>query len=293
MGLSTPQSIYGIHNFTFFNRTTRVPVGILKVIGNANIALSGSFNDLFGGSSRFPWDSEAGVLDTTISLNTKQFETFLFEKALGATSTTESADTTGDVSTLTNQKGTSVVASTGIATATIKSGGNAELKTGLYVVKAVSATTVDVYCMSDIDFDVGTDKTFVNDTLKITASPLTITQSMAVEIPDFGVELTGGAGTIALVADDTAYFYVRKINAGAHLITVGSSNQSFSEFGVLWTAQRKSNGDVFELFAPRVKAIGMPLPLSEQAWATADISMKCLYDSSEDCVYKVRRVLGA
>lgn len=291
MGLSAPQTIFGIHSFTFFNRATKLPIGILKAVGKVEANLGGSFVDLNGGSSRFAWDSEPGLLNFEIKLQSKSFESFLYQPCLGGSAVTTGAEATGNVTTLTNQKGTSVKsATTGIATATAKSGSEADLKDGLYVVKAVSATTVNVYCMSDVDFGQGTAETFVDDNLKITAAALTITATTGVDVPGFGLTLTGGSGTIALVTGDTAYFYVRKENSGNDVITVGASPQVFTEFGCFWASQKKADGNVTDIYVPRAKAIGLPLNFSEMAWATADITIKGLYDSTDNCVFTQRNI---
>lgn len=294
MTLSAPKTIYGVHSMTLFNRTTFEPFGTMKVLGSLETTLNGDFNKLYGGSSRYPWDAEAGQLDVMINATVKEFPNFAFEKFLGGSVTTGSAEASGNVGSLANKVGTSVFeAATGIATATAKSGSEADLKDGLYVVKAVSATTVDVYCNSDVDFDKGTDKAFEDDLLKITASALTITTTTAVEIPGFGVELTGGSGTIALVTDDTAYFYVRKVNDGYDIITVGQSTQSFPEFGAELVAQKKADGDTFRIWCPKCKGISLPMSLNEAEWINSTVNIQCLYDDVENAVFKVHRIRGA
>lgn len=291
MSLSAPQTVYGVHSLTLYNRSTLLPYGIIKVLGSLSFALSGDFNDLFGGSSKFAWDSESGVIDASLTGTIKELPNFAFERFLGGSATQNAAEASGNVGTLTNKYGTSVVdASTGVATATAKSGSETDLKDGLYIVKAVSATTVDVYCLADYDFDTGTDKAFEDDTLKVTASPLTVVASTAVEIPGFGVELTGGSGTIGMTADDTAYFYVRKINTGSDLITIGQSTAVFPDFGALLASQKKGNGDTFETQLFNCKAIGLPISHNEADWLNSDITIKALYDATENAVAKFRRI---
>lgn len=293
MPLSKPQLLYGVHSLTLYNRETYEPYGIMKVLGSLSTALTGQFNDIFGGSSRYPWDSEAGVIDTALTGTIKELPNFAFEKFLGASSTENAAETTGNVGTLTNKKGTSVMsATTGIASVAAKTGSEADLKSGLYVVKAVTTSTVNVYCMSDYDFDEGVDKEFQDDDLSLLASAVTITATSATELTGFGLELTGGSGTIGLTAGDTAYFYVRKVNTGSDLITVGSSTSVFPEFGAILASQKRGNGDTFEIQLFRCLAIGLPISLNEQDWLNADITIKALYDSAENCVMKMRRIRG-
>lgn len=294
MALSSPRTIYGIHNVTFFSRSTRLPFGIMKCIGSLSFDFSGEMTDLYGGSQKYPWDSETGVLNSAISLSVKEFPDFGYQYLLGATVSENEAEASGNCGTLTNQYGTSVVsATTGVATATAKTGESAELKDALIIVKAVSATTVDCYAVSDVDFATGTDKTFVNDDCKITESPLTIATDTAVEVPEYGIELTGGTGTIAMTEDDTAYVWTRKINDGSSLITLGKSTAEFSSFGLHVASQKKGSGDVSELVAWNCKGIGMPHAFTEQEWMNAEINIRALYDSDEDAVAYLRHIKAA
>ena len=146
--------------------------------------------------------------------------------------------------------------------------------------------------MSDVDFNTGTDLEFEDDNLKITASPLTITAATAVEIPGTGVELTGGSGSIALTVGETAYLYTRKVNGGSEIMTLGSALQEFPEFGVMFTSQKKANGDTFQGQFFRCKGIGLPLGLNEAVWLETDITIKALFDSAQGKVGELRRVYG-
>ena len=266
----------------------------MKCIGSLSFDFSGDFNDLYGGSSKYPWDSESGVLNSSISLSVKEFPDFGYQYLLGATVSENSAEASGNCGTLTNQYGTSVVsATTGVATATAKSGESAELKDALLIVKAVTSTTVDVYAVSDVDFSTGTDKTFEDDDCKITATPLTISTGAAVEVPDFGIELTGGSGTIGMTEDDTAYVWTRKVNDGSSLITLGKSASEFSSFGLHVASQKKGSGDVSELVAWNCKGIGMPHSFTEQEWMNSEINIRALYDSDEDAVAYLRHIKAA
>ncbi len=295
MGLSAPKPVYGIHSLTLYDRANWMPFGIIKVLGDLAFDLSGDFNDLYGGSFKFPWASESGVLSAGLEGTIKEIPNFAFEKFLGASTTANAAESSGNVGTLTNQEGATCVAATGIATATALSGSEADLKDGLYVVKVVGSSpsvTVDVYCMSDVDFDKGTDKVFEDDELKITATPLTITLGGDTTVPGYGFKLTGGGSAIAMDEDDTAYVYIRKINSGSDLITIGQSNPTFPAFGCFVNSQKTSEGHNFEIQMFNCSAIGLPIPLTEADWMNADINIRAIYDANENAVAKYRRILG-
>ena len=244
-----------------------------------------------GGSQKFAWAVEDGSIKAEMSLKFSQFEDFMFTLFLGATPTPVAADADGSCSLIANKYGTSVVAGTGLASVQGKAGSEASMKFGKYVVKATDATHVDVYFSSDADLGRGVAGTMQNDLLKITATPLVIATATAVEVPNFGITLTGGAGVIALVAGDTATFEVLPIHSGSSSVVIGAAaNQTFPEFGAIVMAQKRGNQELFELDCYRCKAAGMPLGFEQNAFAEAEVKVKCFYDSALDGVFKVRAV---
>lgn len=297
MPLSDPRTIFGIHQMTAVSRTTGLPLGTIKVLASAESNREREQVDLFAGSNPNQWDSEDGNINSDITLMVKEFNPFLFELA-GYTKTTNSAEATGGVSALTNKVGTSVFsATTGVASAEVVSNAETALKTGRYIIKAVSATTVDVYAVFDNDFskvdsdgsadaDHDAALTYVDDLLKITSSALTITTDTAVDIPNTGLTITGGSGTIAMTTSDVAYFDVRKINTGSYIYTYGS-NPTTVEFEMWLSSQVKSNGEFVQHMFPRVKMSSMPSGLSEKAWSESSIAIKVLYDSTAGYSHKM------
>jgi hypothetical protein len=289
MSLSDPRSFYGIHSFSPYSRTDGTFYGIVKCIGKSSLALSGDTTELRGGSNRFAWAVEDGAINAELSITPKSYEDFLFTIFLGKAPTATGADSTGAVSTITNKKGTSVVAATGLASAGIKSGGKADLKFTKYVVVAASATTVDVYAGSDIDFARGTDGDYINDSLKI-ASGLSVTASTGTDVTGFGLTLTGGAGSIAMVTGDSATFEVKPNSLKSMSVTIGGLNDVFPEFGSLIVAQRRGNQEMMELDVFRCKGIGLPLGFEEKKWSEAELKAKCFFDSARSGVFSIRHI---
>ena len=286
MAKSQPRIIYGVHSATPYDRATGLPYGTMEVLAGSSFSLTGELTQLNGGSQRFPVAVEDGTISAELSLKPKEYPDFLFELFLGKAPTKNSSEASGNASTILNKNGTSVVAATGIATVSVKVGSESDAKFGKYIVKAVSATTVDVYAITSVDFGRGTAAVFRDDALKITSSPLTITTSSAVTVPNFGIELNGGAGTIAMVVGDTAEYDVRSINAGSIEVVVGGSSDVFPEFGVIAISQKRGNGGMFELDIFRVKAIGLPFNLEEKAFSEAEVTANAFYDSVKNGVFK-------
>lgn len=293
MTLSRQQAVFGIHSVCAYNPDTLLPYGIIKVLGTMTFNLTTENIPLQGGSSRFPWEIENGVSAAEGSFLAREVPDWIFEAFLGSAATTNAAEANAGATTLTNIYGTSVVnASTGIATVGVKSGSEADVKGGLYVVKAVSSTTVDVYHMSDVDFLRGTDLAFVNDSLKITSSALTITASTAVTIPSCGLELTGGSGTIGMTTGDTAWFDARGQNEGSTTVTVGAANEIVPTIGLFCAAQQKGNNEIFMLDIMRAKVGGFPFSFNEKAWMESEVPIQAFYDTTRNGVFRYMRIKG-
>lgn len=292
MSLSRHQAIFGIHSIAAYNPDTFEPYGIAKVVGAFSFNQAGESIPLNGGASLNPWEVENGVIESTGSLTLREFPDWLFQSFMGNAATTGAAEAGGGATSITNLGGSSVVAATGIASVGVKSGSEADVKTGIYMVKAVSATTVDVYALTDVDFARGTDLTFQNDSLKITASALTIATGTAVTIPNTGLELTGGVGTIGMTEGDTAWFDSRSINSGYTTATIGGSNSTYVDVGLVCAAQKKGNGEVFLIDICRAKVNGVPFPFSEKAWMESEVNFSAFYDSTRDAVFRYMRVNG-
>lgn len=292
MSLSAPRIVFGIHSISPYSRADHLPYGILKVIGSASLSLQAAVEQLYGGSSRFAWAAESKTIATEMTCKVKAYPGFLFQLWLGATVTDNAAEASASASTLTNFKGSSVKsATTGIASVSVLAGSEADVKFGKFVLKATDATHVDVYLASDLDIDRGTDGVYQSDLLKITASPLAIATTTDVNIPSFGLKLTGGSGTIALVAGDTATFSSRPINSGSSDIAVGKDPTSIPAFGSILLAQKRATAEMFEIEAYNCIGSGLPIPMDEFAFSVTELKVTCLYDSVQNRVFDIRTVV--
>ena len=291
MALSTPQALFGVHSVTAYNPDSRKPFGTAKVVGSISFANTGEIIDLFGGSNPYPFKKETGVIDASGTFVFREYPDWAFEAFLGKAATTNAAEALGSVDTITNRLNATVVAATGIASVGVKAGSETDLKSTRYVVVAASATTVDVFAMSDVDFGVGTDLTFQDDLLKITASPLTIATATDVDIPNTGLELTGGAGAIAMTTGDTASFISRAINDGSTEVIIGSTTQTFIDVGLVFHGQRQKDGTVMSLDIFRALGIGIPFNFTEKAFSDVEIPWGAQFDSTRNGVFDYIRVL--
>ena len=288
MGLSKPRTIFGVHSFSPYNRSTGEPFGIAKVLAGSTFTIAGELVELFGGSNKFAWAVEEGNVNADIALSVKQVEDWMFELFLGK-KPTASGSGAGSVSALVAKNG-DLIAVDGLASVGVLGGSEADLKFSKYVVKAVSATTVDVFAYSDVDFNRGVDKVFEDDLLKITATALTVVAATPVTIPDFGLELTGAAGPIAMTVGDTAEFEVLPPSDKSMEVIIGGSSDTFPVFGAMMVAQQRGDGEMFEIDAFQCKGSGLPLGLAEKAFGEPEIAVKAFYDADKNGIAKIRWV---
>lgn len=291
MSLSNPRILFGVHSISPYSRTDKLPYGILKVIGSANLALTSDLEQLYAGSNKYSWAAESKTVSTELTAKVKAYPGFLFSLFLGATVTDAGVDTAGTVSTLTNFNGTSVFsATTGIALVAVVSASKANLKFGKYVVKALTTTTVGVFLLSDIDIGRGTDAVYVDDTLQLTESTITIAMGADNTLTDLGIKFTGGSGTIGMTVGDTATFDVLPPSSKSSQIVVGKSTDSFPNFGALLLSQKRATGEMFEIDAHNCIGGGLPIAMEELAFSQPELKMSCLYDSSLDRVFSMRSI---
>ncbi len=276
MALSAPRSLFGIHSVSPYSRT-----GVAS-----GDAVEGTFGLTFSkvGTPAFTTGDTAEM-----SLAFSEYPDFVFELFLGNAPTSNSAETGGSVSGFANVKGTTVKdAANGIDVVELTSGDTADLKFGKYIIKATGANTFDLFLSSDIDMGRGTDGSYLSDDLKI-ASALSVASGDAVE-GTFGLTFSK-VGTPAFTTGDTAEFYIRPINTSSMDVTIGATaNQTFPNFGAVLYAQKKGDGQMLEIDAFNCKAVGMPINQQRNAFSAAEVTVKMLYDSAKDGVFKVRFV---
>lgn len=291
MSQSEPRQIFGVHSLTPYRLANKAPYGYFKVLEDSTLSLSTELVDNNGGSNPFPWATEAGKSSGELSLKFNELPDFAFELFFGKAATSNAGEANGNVSTLTNVKG-SPVASVGLASVAALSGSEANLKFGKYLVVVASATTIDIYGYTDVDASRGSSYPFQNDLLKLTPSALTITTGGNTDVTALGLRFVGGAGTIGMTTGDTAEFEVRPQNSASMTVVIGESGVTAPEFGAIILAQKRSSGEMVEVDAYRCRAPGIPLGFAEKAWAKNEAKAKLLYSTTRNGVARVRTAIG-
>jgi len=284
--------IYGNHEIAFFNPFDAMRYGSLKIIGNISFSRSAERSKLEGGSRDDGWRAENGLVTNELSITASEYSSFLWTTLEGLAPTVNAAEASGSVSTLKNVKGTSVAdAATGIAVVQVESGEEAELKFASIVLKAITATTVNAFAYSDQDFGRGTPLIILDDAGKINESPLTITTGGATtSIPNLGVEIVGGSGTIGMTPGDTAIFDVRPINSGSRIAKTGDDAANVNEFGLVITSDRQSNNVRHELTFYKVVGKGLPINFNRKEFSEWEATLEPFYDEVNKCVGRFRTV---
>jgi len=277
MSLSNPIQSFGVSQATIEDRTTH-DISPLVILGEVKSELSQELIDNYGGSNPFPWASAPGKADGSLSITVKQYDVNILKyfAPFIASALTEntSGDAAGATVNLANVTGTSVFnATTGIAsvapTATLSP------VFGDYILKAVSATTIDVYLDNQLD-----GVSYINDALKINATPITIPGTGGtVTIPSTNITLTGGSGAVAMTIGDMARFNARPINSYNYEFLIAKTGSAFREFGIKIFAEKIGSG-YRVLHLPRVIANGVPINFPEKEWSTFDATLKILFDST-------------
>lgn len=289
--LSNPRLFFGVHSVAFYSRLDGTFYGILKVLQSSSLQLSGTLVPLKGGSNKWPWAVEEGPISSQLNLKFSQYEDFVYQLFGGATPTEGGADALGAASTLTNVFGSSCKQSTtGVASVSVITGSEGDLKYGKYVLKVITTTTVQVYCSTDADFGAGTAKQYASDILALSATNFTITSGADTVLTGFGLKLTGGSGAIAMTVGDTASFEVKPKNTANSILLLGAVESVFPEFGAM-VYGKKRNGELVEVDCPRVKGEGVPLNFDEDKWSQADVKAMVMFDAVLNYAARIRTVI--
>lgn len=127
--------------------------------------------------------------------------------------------------------------------------------------------------------------------LKINSSPLTITDAGGVTaLADFGIELIGGSGTVALTTGDTASFSVRPPNSKSMDVVVGGAFDVVPEIGLVLYSQQRGTSEMFEIDCFRVKLSSLPFGFTKFEFATAEITAQAFYDTTRNGILSIRSI---
>lgn len=282
MSIEKVRDFFGVRYLIPYNRTTKKPLAVLRVIGEFSYENSIEAVNLLGGHADAPWDTEYSQPQPAITGTVREYPAELFQLMETSTVTENSAEASGalDVSP-TNGQGTSVINSTnGIATLSITTA--ADLIFGQYVLVATGTQTLDLHINGLVD-------AFDNIEARVVEG-ISTTTAGSVAISGYGITLTV-VGTPNYTIGDTGYVDIRPINTGSTEIVVGTGTVP-SNFGCRCIFPRKSDGVLHYIDIFNIAARGMSWGATSREFSETQINWTPLVES-DGSIYKMVRVLGS
>lgn len=279
MARELKQIMFGIKAIVPYNRQTLKPYGIAEVVGSGGLDLTGEVIALQGGSSRYPWQNAHGFIEPKITINFKEFPSFLYNIALGVTPEIKAA-ADGLIENTANVVGSGLFSATGKIIREINITDKSNLKFGKYIVQYnAGGPSIDVFASSDIDAGLGNSPlTLFDDFLKINEMPIDVAQGADIAIPQLGVTLdvaTTAEGFDATAADDGDSFAFEIIPPSDFYrdVVIGKAQDLFPDFGLYMFAEK--GGDLSALFidAFKCKMNGLPHTLTEKAYSEGEVTI--------------------
>ncbi len=282
-----PLTNFGVHQVTFTDIVDPSIMGTGKIIDNVTPDNNQEMIDLTGGSSAYPWASAPGLASGEIALVLKQYDAAIL-KFLNSNLADESniienssGEAGGNTSVIINGKGISVVSVTGIDLIAVDGATVNSLAFGDYAARAVSATTIDLF----LNTDISGKAPYIDENLKITATPITLPGSGATVISN-GIEFTSGASATALVVGDVATFSIRPVNTYNLTNFIGKLGAAPKEFTVDIFSENV-NGRIRQATYPRViAAAGGNLKFLTKEFSMIETTLKILQPCTVDYVGK-------
>lgn len=284
MAIEKVRDFFGIRYVIPYNLTTKKPLVVLRAVGEISFENDIEAVELLGGHVEAPHDVEYGQPSPTLTGTVREYPAELFEIMETVTVTENSAEASGNVTSPTNNQGTSIFsASNGISNVTANPSLLTSLVFGEYVFVATAAQTLDLHIN-------GLEGEFLDMEAKVVEG-ISTTASGSVQIDAAGIVLTV-VGTPAYTIGDTMTVEVRPINTGSTQVLVGAGT-SPSNFGVRCIFPRKTDGVLHYIDIFNVSGRGMPWKGVSREFSEFDLNWKPVARASDGAVYQMVRVLGS
>jgi hypothetical protein len=261
----------------------------MRVLQGSTFNLEGSDVELFGGSNNFSWAVEQGDINASFEFSVSEYPNWLFEVFGGKAPTVGTAEASGNITTLTNKSGSSMVGAAGLL-GTITASTPANLKFGKYVVQATAADAFKVYGLSDVDFGRGAALDFTNDTMELAEFTSVVGSGSTHVVAGLGITFTTGASAAAFVSGDTAIFEIRPVNTFNRSVKIGGISDTFPEFSAVLYLQKRASGAVIQCDVYKLKASGLSIGAERKAFSQNDYTALASYDSQENAVFEFKEV---
>lgn len=262
--------LFGAKAIIAYNRKTLKPLGIYRAITTMEFTREQEAVTLEAGHHNGPHAVEAGAVANGITGTIMEFPNFSFTELDNATQEDITGeDTSGVTENLANKNGTSAFdATTGIASVSVITNSESLLPFGRIVLVVASVTTVDVYLLGDT----ASGEIPVTNELTLLAAGVAIPGTGGtIDIPAFGLTLTGGSGSIGMTVDDTAVFDSRPANSLTTKITM-ADNSDIKLVGMVFVWPKSAEGRQTIVDFPKVSISGMSFNGNTRAFAETEFS---------------------
>ena len=286
--------LFGAKAMIAYNRCTLEPLGIFRAISTMEYTREQEQVTLEAGHRNGPFAVEAGAVTNSITATVMEFPDFYYTKLDNATKAeTLGEDATGFVGAIANKKGVSIVnATTGIASVSIiaASEDKVPFSKAIVVVGTAVANEVDIYLLGDVT----SGGIPVVDELTLIASAVVIPDTGGtVDLADYGITITSGSGSIALVEGDSAFFESRPANIKTTKITM-QDNSDIKNVGLLFVWPKNSDGKQTIVDFPKVAVAGSSFNGATRAFAETEITGTPLIDvDSNNVLYEKTEIQTA
>ena len=283
MSIEKVRDFFGIKYVIPYNLTTRVPICVLRVIGE--ISYENTIDDvrLEGGHVEAPWDVEFAQPAPTMTGTLREYPAELFTIMETSTITENAAESDGSVSSPTNHQGTSVFdASNGISAVSVNASQKSNLIFGEYVFKATAAQEVDLHINGLGDEFLNIDGQYVDG--------IDCSSAGTIDLDDQGIQIVV-TGTAAFTIGDTMSVEIRPENTGSTEILVGTGTVP-SNFGVRCVFPRKTDGVLHWIDVFNVYSRGIPWRGVSREFSEFEFNWIPTVRSSDNAVYQITRCLG-
>lgn len=278
MALKNPRALFGVHQFSPYSRISGEFLGTIKCLSGSSMSLSGEQVKLEGGSNKYSWATESGMITAEMTVRFKEYPAFVFELFFGKAASETFTPSAGEVIGLQNIKGSSILD----AVSAVSIVGAQNLKFGKYVLKAIDAETLAVHVSTDIDFGKGQAADYSGQDLKVAEINIVAGDNA---VPAFGIKLV--ASSPSFVAGDTAEFTVLPGYSEKLEVVVGGLGEVTPEFGAIVMGEKRGDGSIVAIDAFRLKAAGgMPIGFEQGAFSESEVTLEAMYDSEKNGVFK-------
>jgi hypothetical protein len=279
---------YGVNQVTIIDKTNYVSYAA-RIIGKVDTDFKQEMKENRGGSLAVPFAVAPGEAKAMIKLTMKQtspeiLNLFTLQKS-GSYAINTAGSLTATISGQLNKVGTTVLSATvGIATVAIASGQDANVGGGYYIIRAVSASTFDLYTINTASGAPNISQVIFPNPLyqKINSSPI-VRGAASSTVSSNGFTFTAGSSAAAMTPGDAAILLVTPVNNFSSSLVYGQTGARPKPFELVVESQADAYGSFVIARYPNCLCFDNPVPTASYfEFAENELDISAQYDSGLD-----------